>query len=190
MFGASPMSPNWHVGIHKNFLRETKDVVLVDRSFVDMFSFSVINGTVLSSPDQIVITHAFAQTLSNDIGSLVGKVLWIQPPPRLSLSFNKKNIAVPIEIGGIIETPPHNSSLTFAILLPFNMSSTFLGKKEGGWKWGFHSAHYIRLADNANMEEVKRKITQIIQKQSPFNSLWDLDTFKGQASTHHRLAPL
>ena len=180
MFGASLMSPNWHVGIHKNFLRKTKDVVLVDRSFVNMFSFPVINGTFLSSPDQVVITRAFAQTLSNDVGSLVGKVLWIQPPQRLSLSSNKKNIAVPVEIGGIVEAPPHNSSLKFAILLPFNMSSTFLGKKKGGWKWGFHSAHYIRLADNTNMEEVERKITQIIQKQSSFNSLWDLDTFKAK----------
>ena len=181
VFGASPMSPNWHVGTHKNFLRETKDFVLVDRSFADIFFFPIISGTFLFSPDQVVITRAFAQTLSNDIGSLVGKVLWIQPPPKLSLSSNPtKKAAVPVEIGGIVETPPHNSSLKFAILLPFNMSSTFLGKKEGGWKWGFHSAHYIRLADNANMEEVERKITQIIQKQSSFNSLWDLDTFKAR----------
>ena len=181
VLGASPMSPDWHVGTHKNFLRETKDVVLVDRSFADIFSFPIISGTFLFSPDQVVITRAFAQTLSNDIGSLVGKALWIQPPPKLSLSSNRqKNIAVPVEIGGIIETPPHNSSLKFAILLPFNMSSTFLGRKEGGWKWGFNSAHYIRLADNTNMEEVKRKITQIIQKQSDFGSLWDLDTFQAR----------
>ena len=181
VLGASPMSPNWHVGIHRDFLRETKDVVLVDRSFADIFSYSIISGTFLFSPDQIVITRAFAQTLSNDIGSLVGKVLWIQPPPKLSLSSNKqKNIAVPVEIGGIVETPPHNSSLKFAILLPFNMSSTFLGRKEGGWKRSFDSTHYIRLADNTNMEEVERKITQIIQKQSNAGWIWDLDTFQAR----------
>ncbi len=190
VLGAYPMSPDWHVGIHRDFLRETKDVVLVDRSFADIFSFPIISGTFLSSPDQIVITRAFAQTLSNDIGSLVGTVLWIQPPPKLSLfSEKQKKAAVPVEIGGIVETPPRNSSLDFKILLPLSMSSTFLGRKEGGWKWSFHSAHYIRLADNTNLEEVKRKITQIIQKQSSFNSLWDLDTFKARLQSitdlHH-----
>ena len=181
VLGASPMSPNWHVGIHRDFLRETKDVVLVDRSFADIFFFPIISGTFLFSPDQIVITRAFAQTLSNDIGSLIGKVLWIQPPPKLSLSSNqKKKAAVPVEIGGIVETPPHNSSLKFAILLPFNMSSTFLGKKEGGWRWGFHSTHYIRLSEESNIDAVEEKLTRLIRKQSAFNSLWDLDTFKAR----------
>lgn len=184
MHGAYHMSPNWHVGTHKNFLRATEEVVLVDRSFVEIFSFSVISGTFLISPDQVVITRAFAQTLANDIGSLVGKVLWIQPPPKLSLSSNpQKKVAVPVEIGGIVETPPRNSSLKFEILLPLNMSSTLLDRKdrnEQGWDWGFSSKHYIRLLEESNIDAVERKLTRLIQKQSAFNSLWDLETFQAR----------
>ena len=64
-----------------------------------------------------MITRAFAQTLTNDISSLVGKTLWMQPPER-PFSTNQQS-AVSVEIGGIVETPPRNSSLTFEILVPF-----------------------------------------------------------------------
>ena len=179
MLGASPLTPNWHVGAHKNFLRATKEVVLVDRNFVDMFSFPLIRGTFFSRPGQVVITRRFARTLSNDIDSLVGEVLWIQPPPKLSLS-SKKNVAVPIEIGGIVETPPHNSSLKFAILLPFSMASTFLKKKEGKWDWIFTSTHYVRLSEESNIDVIEGKLTRLIQKQSAFNSILDLETFQAK----------
>lgn len=179
MLGASPLTPNWHVGAHKNFLRATKEVVLVDRSFVDMFSFPLVRGTFFSRPGQVVITRRFARTLSNDIDSLVGELLWIQPPSKLSLS-SKKKVAVPIEIGGIVETPPHNSSLKFAILLPFSMASTFLNKKEGKWDWIFTSTHYIRLSEESNIDVIEGKLTRLIQKQSAFNSILDLETFQAK----------
>ena len=170
----------WHVGTHEDFLRDIDKVVLVDRSFVEIFSFPLIHGTFLSRPGQVVITRAFARTLSNNIGNLVGQVLWIQPPPKLFLFFNKReNIAVSVEIGGIVETPPRNSSLDFEILLPLSMSSTFLDKKEGGWDWDFTSTHYIRLADEANIKEVERKLTRIIQNY-PANPFWDLETLRAK----------
>ena len=109
----------WRVGIHENFLRDIEDVIFVDSNFVEIFSFPIISGTFPSTPGQVVITRAFAQTLSNDIDSLVDQVLWIQPPAR-PFSRNQQN-AVPVKIGGIVETPPRNSSLTFEILVPFTM---------------------------------------------------------------------
>ncbi len=170
----------WHVGTHKDFLRDIDKVVLVDRSFVEIFSFPLIHGTFLSRPGQVAITRAFAQTLSNNIGNLVGQVLWIQPPPKLSLSFNPtKKAVVPVKIEGIVETPPLNSSLDFEILLPLSMSSTFLDKQEGGRGWDFTSTHYIRLADEANIKEVERKLTRIIQNY-PANPFWDLETLRAK----------
>ena len=49
-------------------------VLFVDKSFEEMFSFPLIRGTFFSRPEQVVITRRFAQTLSNDIDSLIGKV--------------------------------------------------------------------------------------------------------------------
>ncbi len=170
----------WDVGIHKNFLRPVETVWFVDSSFEEMFSFPLIRGTFFSSPEQVVITGRFARTLSNDIDTLMGKVLWLRFSHTLSFFSDQKPIIAPVEIGGIVETPPHNSSLDFEILLPLSMSSTFLDKKEDEWNWRFMSNHYIRLADEANIADIEKKLTGLIQKQSSFNSLWDLDTFTGR----------
>ena len=182
---------DWAVGTHRDFLRPIQKVLFVDRSFEEMFSFPLIRGTFFSRPEQVVITRRFARTLTNDIDSLIGKVLWL----RFSHSLFKdlEPIVAPIEIGGIVETPPRNSSLDFEILLPLSMSATFLDREEGDWDWRFISTHYIRLADETNMEAVEGKLTRLIQKQSSFNSLWNLNTFKGRpqpiTDMHHYPGP-
>ena len=177
---SSMPTTTWDVGTHKNFLRPVETVWFVDRSFEEVFSFPLIRGTFFSSPEQAVITRRFARTLSNDIDSLVGQVLWLRLSHTLGFFRDQKPIIASVEIGGIVETPPHNSSLDFEILLPLSMSPTFLDKKEGKWNWHFMSNHYIHLAEEANIEDIEKKLTQIIQKQSSFNSVWDLDTFTGR----------
>ena len=172
----SPLNKTtWRVGTHKNFLRDIEDVVFVDSNFVEIFSFPIISGTFPSTPGQVVITRAFAQTLANDIDSLVGQVLWMQPPER-PFSRNQPN-TVSVEIGGIVETPPRNSSLTFEILVPFTMYSAFRTKRKREWDWAFTANHYIRLSEESPVNIVEEKLTQVIQKRSAFNSLRDVSTF-------------
>ena len=168
----------WRVGIHENFLRDIEDVVFVDSNFVEIFSFPIISGTFPSTPGQVVITRAFAQTLSNNIDSLVGQMLWMQPPAR-PFSRNQQN-AVPVEIGGIVETPPRNSSLTFEVLVPLTMYSTFRKVRNREWDWSFSSNHYVRLSDESPVNVVEEKLTQTIQKRSSFNSSWDVSTFEAK----------
>ena len=190
---SSMPTTTWAVGTHKNFLRPVETVWFIDRSFEEVFSFPLIRGTFFSRPDQAVITRRFARTLSNDIDSLVGQVLWLRLSHTLGFFRDQKPIIAPVEIGGIVETPPHNSSLDFEILLPLSMSSTFLDRKEGEWNWRFTSTHYIRLANEVNIENIEKKLTGLIQKQSSFNSLWDLETFTGRlqpiADIHHYGGP-
>ena len=175
----SPLNKTtWRVGTHKNFLRDIEDVVFVDSNFVEIFSFPIISGTFPSTPGQVVITRAFAQTLSNDIDSLLGQVLWMQPPER-PFSRNQQN-AVSVEIGGIVETPPRNSSLAFEILVPFTMYSTFRTKRKREWDWAFTANHYIRLSEESPVNVVEEKLTQVIQKRSVFNSLRDVSTYEAK----------
>ena len=184
----------WQVGTHKEFLRPVEEVLFVDRSFEEMFSFPLIRGTFFSRPEQIVITRRFAQTLSNDIDSLVGKVLWLRVASRRFLR-GLKPVVAPVEIGGIVETPPRNSSLDFKILLPLSMSSTLVNKKEEEWDWGFESTHYIKVADEdeSDVQALERKLTAFMQKQSSINSLWDLETFQTKlqplTELHHYTGP-
>ncbi len=182
----------WQVGTHKEFLRPIQEVLFVDRSFGAMFSFPLIHGTFFSRPGQVVITRRFAQILTNDIDSLIGKVLWMRVASRRFVK-DLKPVLAPVEIGGIVETPPRNSSLNFEILLPLSISATFLKKKEGRWDWQFRCTHYIRLTDEADVEAVERKLTAFMQKQSSFNSLWDLETFQAKlqpiTELHHYRGP-
>ena len=168
----------WRVGIHENFLRDIEDVIFVDSNSVEIFSFPIISGTFPSTSGQVVITRAFAQTLTNDISSLVGKTLWMQPPER-PFSGNQQS-AVSVEIGGIVETPPHNSSLTFEILVPFTMYSTFRTKRKREWDWAFTANHYIRLSEESPINVVEKKISQVIQKRSAWMSIWDVSTFEAK----------
>ncbi len=95
---------NWDVGTHRDLLHPIKEVLFVDRSFKEMFSFPLIRGTFFSRPGQVVITRRFARLLFNDIDSLVGKVLWLRFSQKLFK--DQQPILAPIEIGGIVETPP------------------------------------------------------------------------------------
>ena len=168
----------WRVGTHEDFLRDIKDVIFVDSNFVEIFSFPIISGTFPSTPGKIVITRAFAQTLTNDISSLVGKTLWMQPPER-PFSTNQQS-AVSVEIGGIVETPPRNSSLTFEILVPFTMYATLYSKRKREWDWAFTANHYIRLSEESPINVVEKKIAQGIHKRSAWQSLWDVSTFEAK----------
>ena len=168
----------WRVGTHEDFLRDIEDVIFVDSNFVEIFSFPIISGTFPSTPGKIVITRAFAQTLTNDISSLVGKTLWMQPPER-PFSTNQQS-AVSVEIGGIVETPPRNSSLTFEILVPFTMYATFYSKRKREWDWAFTANHYIRLSEESPINVVKEKISQVIHKRSAWQSVWDVSTFEAK----------
>ena len=75
-----------------------------------------------------------------------------------------------------MESPPSNSSLKFAVLLPFYFVFNFLGKKDGEWNWFFNATHYVRLPEELDEEAIERKLTQIVQKHPA--PIWDLDSFK------------
>ncbi len=69
----------WRVGIRKDFLWDIEDVVFVDSNFLEIFSFPIIKGKFPSTSGQVVITRAFAQTLSNDIDSLLARCYGCNP---------------------------------------------------------------------------------------------------------------
>ncbi len=79
-----------------------------------------------------------------------------------------------------METLPRNSSLTFEILVPLAMYSTFVKHPIEEWDWIFSSNHYVRLSDESPINVVEEKLTQAIQKRPVYNSLWDLSTFEAK----------
>ena len=88
---------------------KTDQVLYADSTFLDLFSFTLLNGNpgqVLSSPYSVVLTDAMAMRLygSTDI---VGKTI-------------RMNFGADYLITGVVEEPPFNSSIRFNALISFS----------------------------------------------------------------------
>ena len=167
---ASIKWPNWNIKVERENFRSmdeirVNEIILVDESFYEMFSFPFISGSFHPKSNGIVLSEDLAT--SNDANELIGKTLSIQ-----SERYKDEASMQSVEVTGIIESPPSNSSLRFKALLPFHMRTKLLGHKNEGWSWWNNGSFYfVRLAPGANIDSIEEKLTQIIKKH-PF-SLYD-----------------
>jgi putative ABC transport system permease protein len=131
--------------------------IAVDQSFFSMFSFPIIQGdkqTLLAEPYSTVMTNETAQKYFGDEDPL-GKTLLVN---------NKYEFTVT----GIVENPPKNSTLSFDLLVPFDYL-----KETGQYSdhWGSNSIRtYVQLNENAIIDSVNRKLTQIARNHNPESS--------------------
>ena len=134
-----------------------ESVALVDGSFLQMFSFTLLEGTpqaALENPYSIVISEEMKKKYFAGEDAL-GKAL------RVSDSFD-------LNVTGVMEDIPKDSHLQFDCLIPFKL----LG--ESGYNmndWGNNNySTYIQLKENASSQEVETKISGIIQEHVPRSS--------------------
>ncbi len=98
----------------------SQTALFADENFFDLFSFRLTEGSkknVLSTPNSIVISEGFAQSVFGNTSS-IGKVL------TLRMNGNEHYYTV----SGIAKEVPKNSSLSFDIVLP--VESVFLTENE------------------------------------------------------------
>ena len=124
---------------------KTDQVLYADSTFLDLFSFTLLNGNpgqVLSSPYSVVLTDAMAMRLygSTDI---VGKTI-------------RMNFGADYLITGVVEEPPFNSSIRFNALISFSTlykdPSNFMG-----WNGGMRYITYLELDPQTPVEAVEKQ---------------------------------
>jgi len=131
-------------------------IYLVDSSFLKMFSFPLISGnenTALSNPNSIVISTDFAARYFPDENPL-GKILTLN---------NKHELMVT----GILKNAPHNSSLTFQMLMPFKFYEG-LRIQQGdpfGWREN-RPMTFIEIQDPDLTEALNLKIRNFVREKA------------------------
>jgi hypothetical protein len=142
----------WDMGRKEIHFRER--VALVDKSFLEMFSFPLLEGTpqaALEDPYSVVISEEMKKKYFAGEDPL-GKTLRVGE----SLDLN---------VTGVIQDIPKDSHLRFDCLVPFMLLGEF-GYNMKDWENNNYWT-YIQLAQSASSREVEAKISDTIQDHVP-----------------------
>ncbi len=151
----------WLTGSSRNIIKfgeqsfYTDDLILTDSSFFDIFSFPLLQGdknTALENPNSVVLTHSTAE-----------KCFGSDDPMNKTIQVDGKSVIVT----GVIADVPQNSHLQFDVILPLtSVRNTNRGFFLTKWdSYGF--ATYITLQDGVAINELDRKIDDLIRKNDP-----------------------
>ena len=130
-----------------------ENVIAADPALFEMFSFPIISRStneILLDPHSMVITRETAEKYFGNEDP-VGKVI------NLNKEFD-------FTVSAVCEKPPHNSSIQFDVVLPFE----FL-REIGRWNenWGSNSiTTYLELQPNVSTVDVDKKLTGILRQNS------------------------
>ncbi|MBN1273201.1 MAG: ABC transporter permease [Candidatus Aminicenantes bacterium] len=141
------------VGREEDYLRES--VALVDESFLEMFSFPLLDGklqAVLQDPYSIAISETIKKKYFADENPL-GKTLRIG------------EMGTDMTVTGVLQDIPKNSHMEFECLIPFKILGES-GANMNDWTNNNYST-YVQLQKNVPYTEVEAKISGVIQKHVP-----------------------
>lgn len=151
---------------------EENRVLAADSNFFSMFNFPLIKGNTQGQfklANTLVLTRSTAQKYFGDQDP-VGKLV------RLGTSNNQNQNQQTYEITGVVEDTPDNSYIEFDMLL--SMKSFPIEKFYWSWVWT-QLETYVRLSPQANIENVKEKLSKIPEKHTgetlrlAFNTTWE-----------------
>jgi len=129
----------------------------VDPDFFFIFSFPFLKGdpaTALARPDAVVLTRSAAEKYFGDEEPM-GRVL------NVDRAFN-------VVVTGVVQDPPPDSSLKFALLSPFELLLSRYLEKETGENWGFNSfSTFLLLAPDVPGESFSSKLKGYLQRYTP-----------------------
>jgi putative ABC transport system permease protein len=159
--------------------------LFVDESFLDIFTFPVLEGnpsTALHDINAIVITETTALKIFNRI-NVVGEFLKMDADP------SAMKIGRPLVVTAVLKDPPPNSSIQFDILLPFKFLQ--LSFSDTNWSNAYLGT-FVLLRPSADVKYLAEKMTQIGEnnsKQVAHNQVKAKITYNLQAMTDLHLNP-
>lgn len=157
---------------------EEKRVFYADPSFMNVFSFPMVQGdraTALNRVDAVLITQDIAKKYfgsQNPIGKIIRK-------------DNRENVVVT----GVLANVPTNSDLQFDFIMPMGvLEKANRNSNENKWE-NFNFYSYVQLTQRfnpsaANLAALVKQMTQLFQQHSPMPVVFDL-----QPLTKIHLAP-
>ncbi len=131
-----------------NAFKET-DVLSVESSFFDVFSFPLLEGnpeTSLNDPNMIVITQSLAQKYFGDEDPL-GKTIEMQ-------AMGEKDF---FKVTGVMEDIPHNSHFRFDMLISMK---TVYPEPNMNWTWNNYIT-YVTLQEGVTQGLMEEKLVEI-----------------------------
>jgi len=131
----------------------TEKITYVDGDFFKMFSFGLLAGNrdkLFSSPSEIVLTPAIVKKYFGDEDPL-GKTVVVDNEGEKVFT-----------VTGIVESPPANSSLEFAILLP-QENRPYYGNSINNWG-NFNTPTFVQLAPATNLHSLSYAFDKLVQK--------------------------
>jgi putative ABC transport system permease protein len=132
-----------------------QNVLAVDSSFLEVFSFPLLDGhskTVLKDPRSIVISAEVAQKIFGTTDA-VGQTL-------------KYNNVEAFTVSGVLAPMPKNTIVKFDALIPFRTYVGFNSDWLSLTEWGNNNTQiYVELRNGAELAQVNRKIKDILKKR-------------------------
>lgn len=136
-------------------------ILFVDKSFFDIFSFKLLSGnpaSVLSTTNSVVITEKTARKFFNSI-DVEGRVLQMDDDP------SARKLQKPLVVTGVVENPPVNSSIQFDMLFPFAFMQVSF--QDHSWLNSYLGT-FVVLHPDANVHAVEAKFNHIARKHASF----------------------
>ncbi len=135
-----------------NDLVDEKMVLAVDSNFLHLFNYPLLAGNVdevLIAPYTMVLTASKAKKYFGDINPIGQKV-------EVLGRFNR-----PFEVVGIVEDIPDNTHYKFDILI--SLKSMQAQVERDNWN-GYNYYTYLRLAPDADIEQLNEKLVPLSDK--------------------------
>jgi ABC-type antimicrobial peptide transport system permease subunit len=151
---------NWLLSTNNKNIISPKGFI-VDSSFLQMFSFSLLEGNAdLKSQNSIVITQNLAKKLFGNEDA-IGKIIKTENTDNFTVS-------------GVLKNPPINTRFQFDYLLPW----TFRNTQNDGYaneteRWlSNNTSTFVLLKPNTNVAAFNEKIKDITKRYTGHNDVW------------------
>ncbi|HEX6892462.1 MAG TPA: ABC transporter permease [Chryseolinea sp.] len=152
---ATRFSPDYSAIFRYGDKSFTEKVAFVDADFFQMFSFPLLKGSkesLFKNTADMVLTPAIAE-----------KYFGVEDPIGKSISLNTGDgVEKLFTVAGIIETPPANSSLDFAILVPQENRPGYARNITRWQNW--NTPTFVQLRQDADLKTFAKNLDAIVEK--------------------------
>lgn len=147
----------------------SESLYFADTNFFDLFNFPLKEGEVSSfkSKNTAFISQDFARKYFGDDPAL-GK--------QLDVILND-SILFSIQVGGILEKIPQNSSFHFDVIIPYDHAFDIFQLDYNSWSVSIPSITYLVVNENTDPESVEKGLEKFVAKNNEILDDWQVTDF-------------